>query len=70
MWGHEKGSTGGACLCSPCVYNTDSHPWVILHILLYPKSTSLLPENLILYKNMTVSLENKISFFFLIKPGR
>lgn len=48
-----------------CVCNTDSHPWVTLRVLPSPKSTSLLPENLTLYKNMTVSLENNsVAFFF------
>lgn len=53
----------GACSRSPCVYNTDSHPRGTLQVLLDPKSTSLLPENLTLYKNMTASLENNIVFF-------
>lgn len=60
---HARDSTGGVCSRSPCVYNTDSHPWGTLQMLPYPKSISLLPENLILYKNMTVSLENNIVFF-------
>lgn len=52
LWGHARGCTGGVCSRSPWVYNTDSHLWVTLHVL-YPKSISLLPENLILYKNMS-----------------
>lgn len=58
--GGQPGHTHGPCWLATLTPATGNTAYVLLCTI----SNSLLLENTVLYKNMTVSLENNIYFFF------